>query len=90
MISIVIHPCTRGSPQHLPERGNKKPDSMAGLSDGAFSLSGLFQNSLVHLLSMHRDLLRCVYPDSCLVASDGQDSYLDVITNADGFAVSSR
>ena len=34
---------------------------------------------------MHRNLLRCIYPDSDLVASDIQDSHLDVIANAGGF-----
>ena len=44
----------------------------------------LFCNALVYLLSMHWDFLWCVYPDSDLVASDGQNCHLNVITDADG------
>ena len=39
---------------------------------------------------MHWNLLLCVYPDPDLIASDGQDCHLDVITDTDGFVGFSR
>lgn len=79
--------------QGSSEKPDLRPDSREGLMHGSNVCpkhENHLHDPLIYLLSIHGNFLRCIYPESCLLVILVKNSYLDAISNGDGFAVSSR
>ena len=64
------------NPSMMKASRSSEPDIKTPQLSGAVGCSyadSLFCNSLVDLLPIYRDFLRCIYPDSDLVACNGED-----------------